>query len=319
MTEILHDKNNPAVKSDTPIQWLFRLLQGALIGAGAILPGISGGVLCAVFGIYQPMMALLAHPFRTFKKYFRLLFPVLIGWGLGFFLFAKLLNVLFNNASYEYPATWLFIGLITGMMPQLFREAGKQGRTIKSWIAFAISTTVILTLLVLLQYGASISVSADIWDISSIWWFLLCGLLWGISLVIPGLSSSSLLLYLGLYKTMTRGISEFSMIVILPMIIGIMLVTFLSARAINYMFDKHYSSSYHAVIGFVLASTIAIMLPAPGNTEAGMETIGIAYTGDIAIATILIWAACFAAGFAAAWLMDKAGQKILAKQTVEAE
>ncbi len=317
MTEILHEKNNPAIKSDTPIQWLFRLLQGALIGAGAILPGISGGVLCAVFGIYQPMMALLAHPFRTFKKYFRLLFPVLIGWGLGFFIFAKLLNILFSNAAYAYPATWLFVGLIMGMMPQLFREAGKQGRTIKSWIALAISTTVILTLLVLLQYGARISVSADIWDMSSVWWFLLCGVLWGISLVIPGLSSSSLLLYLGLYQTMTKGVSEFSMIVILPMIIGILLVTFLSARAINYMFEKHYSSSYHAVIGFVLASTIAIMLPASGNTGAGGESIGIAYTGDIV--TILIWAVCFAAGFAAAWLMDKAGQKILAKQTVEAE
>ncbi len=312
MPETTSDNKKKDKKPDTLVKWLFRLLQGGIIGAGAILPGISGGVLCAVFGIYQPMMALLAHPLRTFKKYFGLLLPVLIGWCLGFFLIAKLLNVLFNNASYAYPATWLFVGLIMGMMPQLFREAGKQGRTKKSWIALALSAAAVLTLLVMLQYGTRITIAADIWNINSVWWFLVCGLLWGVSLVIPGLSSSSLLLFFGLYQSMTKGISEFSMIVIIPMICGILLVTFLSARAINYMFEKHYSSVFHAVIGFVIASTIAIILPASGNTGAGGEAIGIFYTSDIG--KIVIWAVCFAAGFAVAWLMDKAGQKILSKQ-----
>ena len=38
----------------SPVQFLFRIIQGALIGLGAVLPGISGGVLCVVFGIYKP-------------------------------------------------------------------------------------------------------------------------------------------------------------------------------------------------------------------------------------------------------------------------
>lgn len=298
-------KKHSALKK--PIQWLFRVLQGGLIGAGAILPGISGGVLCAVFGIYQPMMALLAHPVRTFKKNFFLLLPVLIGWALGFFLFAKVLNFLFNDSSTSNSATWLFVGLIAGMMPQLYREAGKQGRTYKSWVALAISTVVVLTLLVLLQYGTRISIQPNIW------WFFVCGVLWGISLVIPGLSSSSILLFLGLYQAMTAGITEFSPQVIIPMGLGILLVILASARAINYMFDRHYSSAYHSVIGFVIASTIAIILPASGNTGANGETIGMVYTGDAG--TVLIWIACFALGFAIAWLMDKSGQKIMARQT----
>ncbi len=292
-----------------PIQWLFRLLQGGLIGAGAILPGISGGVLCAVFGIYQPMMALLAHPFRTFKKYFFLLLPVLIGWALGFFIFAKVLNFLFSDASSSNPATWLFVGLIMGMMPQLYRESGKQGRTYKSWIALAVSTVLFLVLLVFLQYGTRITIQPNIW------WFFVCGVLWGISLVIPGLSSSSILLFLGLYQVMTAGITEFSLEVIIPMAVGILVVILISARAINYMFDRHYSSAYHSVLGFVIASTIAIILPASGNTGASGEVIGITYTSDVG--TILIWVACFAVGFAIAWLMDKAGRRILARQTAE--
>ena len=299
----------------TLIQWLYRVLQGVLIGGGAILPGISGGVLCVVFGIYQPMMALLAHPIRTFKKYLLLLLPVLIGWVLGFLLFAKLLGMLFNNPTFAYPATWLFVGLIIGTMPQLYRESGKQGRSLKSWISLAVSTVIILVLLVYLQYGTQIRILADFRDITSIWWYLFCGALWGVSLVAPGLSSSALLLFLGLYQSMTAGVSAFSLIVIIPMVIGILLVVFLSARAINYMFDRHYSVAFHAVLGFVIASTIAIILPASGNTGAGGETMGIAYTGDVG--TILIWAACFIAGFLVAWLMDILGKKVQSRQEAQ--
>ena len=63
--------------------WLLRVIHGALIGAGAILPGISGGVLCVLFGIYRPMMALLAHPIKTFRIYYKLFIPVLLGWAVG--------------------------------------------------------------------------------------------------------------------------------------------------------------------------------------------------------------------------------------------
>lgn len=43
------------------------------------LPGVSGGVMCVLFGIYQPMMALLSHPGKAFRQYYRLFIPVLIG------------------------------------------------------------------------------------------------------------------------------------------------------------------------------------------------------------------------------------------------
>ena len=80
-----------------PGLWLLRVLHGALIGAGAILPGISGGVLCVMFGIYRPMMALLAHPFRTFRIYYSLFIPVILGWAVGFFALAGAVNLLWQD------------------------------------------------------------------------------------------------------------------------------------------------------------------------------------------------------------------------------
>lgn len=53
-------------------QWLLLFLQGAIVGTGAILPGISGGVLCVAFGIYEPLMELLSHPFQSLRKRYKM-------------------------------------------------------------------------------------------------------------------------------------------------------------------------------------------------------------------------------------------------------
>ena len=63
--------------------WLFNILKGALIGTGAILPGISGGVLCVVLGIYRPIMNLLQHPLRELKSGLRFFLPILLGFAVG--------------------------------------------------------------------------------------------------------------------------------------------------------------------------------------------------------------------------------------------
>ena len=71
------------------MRWLRYGLCGALIGAGAILPGVSGGVLAVVFDIYRPLMAVLTHPKTALPKYWPIFPPLGIGWALGFLLFAK--------------------------------------------------------------------------------------------------------------------------------------------------------------------------------------------------------------------------------------
>lgn len=64
-------------------------LQGALIGTGAILPGISGGVLCVAFGLYEPMVGLFVHPWQSLHRNYRLFIPLILGGGLGFLLLAR--------------------------------------------------------------------------------------------------------------------------------------------------------------------------------------------------------------------------------------
>lgn len=268
--------------------WIGHMLQGVIIGIGAILPGISGGVLCVIFGIYQPMMALLAHPFKTFKIHGKLLLPVLLGFFLGFVGLAGVVNWMFSS-SYTV-ATWLFIGLISGMIPSLFREAGKEGRKSGAWVSLFVSTAVVLTVLLILKSEAQISIQPNIW------WYLVCGLLWGISIIMPGLSSSSMLIYLGLYQPMTAGIEALSPEVLIPLVIGILITVLALARTVDNLFKKHYSVASHMILGFVIASTIAIIpFTYRGTTE------------------IILCVVCFAAGFAVTWFMDEFGKRIKAK------
>ena len=265
--------------------WLLRVIHGALIGAGAILPGISGGVLCVLFGIYRPMMALLAHPIKTFRIYYKLFIPVLLGWVVGFFALAGLVNLLMEVSS--AIAVSLFIGLIVGMIPSLYRDAGKYGHRKTGYLSMFLSFALLFSFLLYLQQGVRIDIEGNAW------WFFFCGIVWGLSLVVPGLSSSSILIFMGLYQEMTAGISRFDLGVLIPLVLGILCTALLSARFVNRLFERHHTIAYHAILGIVIASTLLIVpLEFKDTTE------------------VLLSAVCAVLGFLAAWGMDRFGQRV---------
>jgi len=254
-----------------PLRWLLRVLQGILVGSGAILPGISGGVLCVSFGIYRPLMALLAHPLREFKTVFPQLLPVGIGWAAGFFGFARLLHLFFSADS--NLAVCLFIGLIAGTVPGLVRQAGRQGRSGRDWAALAAGFGVMTAFFLLIGRAASVGVKPNAF------WFVFCGVLWGLSLVIPGMTSSSTLIFLGLFEPMTAGISAFDTAVIVPMLLGITATVLLMARLINGLFERHFSLAFHAVLGIVGASTAVIVPLSYRSAGEGLACLALAAAG----------------------------------------
>ena len=89
--------------------------------------------------------------------------------------------------------------------------------------------------------------------------FLFCGLLWGLSLIVPGMTSSSILMAVGLFTPMAEGFAKLDMAVILPWLLGMALIVLTLARVVNWCFRAHYPLFYHAVFGIVLASTVVII------------------------------------------------------------
>lgn len=266
-------------------QFLFKVFQGALIGLGAVLPGISGGVLCVVFGIYKTIMEFLADPIHTFKTHVPKLIPIGIGGVIGFLGIANILSILLER--YPAPSVCVFIGLITGMFPSLFREAGEQGRNKYSFISLFTAMAATFALLISLQIF-SVQITPNFG------WYLFCGFCLALSVIAPGMSFSTLLMPLGLYEPFVGGIGHMDFSILIPGGIGALATVILFAKAVERLFDKHYSVSFHAIVGVVIAATVMI-IPFGSFTAS--------------VGSCLINVFCLCAGIVAALLLDKFNQK----------
>ena len=271
----------PKHSSNGAMRLIQRLLQGMLIGLGAVLPGISGGVLCVVFGIYKPVMELLSSPFKNFKTHVPKLLPVIVGAAVGFLGIANLLS--FFLEQYPDPSVCLFVGLIIGMMPSLFREAGEQGRSKGSFIALAVAFAAVLSLLLGLNM---LSVSIE----PSFGWNIFCGVCVALSVIAPGMSFSTLLMPLGLYTPFVNGLGHLDMGVILPGALGAIVTVIAFAKAIDLLFKRYYSVAFHAIVGEVAAATLVIV---PFEDMASSPR---ALAGDLA---------CLAVGIVLAVALDR--------------
>ena len=260
--------------------WLRDFLCGVLIGAGAILPGVSGGVLAVVFDIYRPFMEVLTRPRRAVPKYWKMLIPLGLGWAAGFMGFAKGISAAIALSA--AATTWLFIGLIAGTAPSLFREAGKEGRSASAWGSFLLCAAAVFAGLFYVSRVVRVQVEP------SFWWYNFCGALWGMGVVIPGMTSSSVMMALGLYQPMLEGLARLDLLVLSAALPGMFLTIALLARLVTWFLRRHYAAAFHGILGFVMASTLVIV-----PTEY-------AGAGEMALSAL-----CAAAGFVLAYFLAR--------------
>lgn len=262
-------------KQNLFLKALINIFLGAFIGVGAILPGLSGGVMCVIFGVYQPLMETLAHPIRGVKKHWKLLLPIIVGVAIGFVCFGGVLDILLakNTALMQC----IFVGLILGTLPALWKEAGTEKRTAASWGTLICSFIVMFLLFAILGskgddptqiaklVGSAIPIGSI--DISpNFFWFVICGVICGISIIVPGMSFSSPLMCLGLFEDMTANLKALMHLdinvvfsFVLPLGIGGLATVLLLAKPINWLFGKFNSIAYHFVLGTLLASTVLLI------------------------------------------------------------
>ncbi len=268
------------------IPYLVLVLKGVVVGFGAIMPGISGGTLCVAFGMYRPLLNVFSNPVKTLREDGWKLFAFVLGAGLGFVGLSGLAGWLMEKNS--QLITCVFIGFILGTIPELWKDAGEQGRKRSSYISMGAGFFILLGVLLLLRSNGGVAITPGIGG------FLFCGVMWGISFIVPGLSSSTLLIFFGLYQPMLEGISRLSMPVLLPLAAGVGLCLLLLPRAVNALYRRWYSQISHAIIGVVLASTVSVI---PADL---FRSLSGAWTGIIAV--IAGCAVSYAAGRACARL-----------------
>lgn len=239
------------------------VIAGIIIGAGMILPGVSGGVLAIIFGIYENMIHALTNFFADWKKHISYLMPIFIGVIIGIILFGKMLNYFF----YEYHAElcFIFMGLILGSLPVLFLKMKERDAKGLNVVVFLISFLVSMCIFVLGKNIININIAAklDGGIIANIL-LILTGFIYISGKIIPGISSSFMLMLIGMYQYFLHIIANVftltkqEMIELIPVLLGVIMGAVVMVKLIKYLLDNHYRTTYSFILGFVLGSIAAI-------------------------------------------------------------
>lgn len=259
------------LEKDNPTKWFIRLLKGTAVGVGAILPGLSGGVLAVIFNIYDPLLRFLGNIRKHFMANVRYFIPVGIGVVFGIVLFSLFVERAFGQYAAQF--TCLFIGFVAGTFPSLFRTAGKEGRNNADW--FMLIAAAMIIFLIMMAGSASLTEVQP-----SFFAWIFSGALIGLGVIIPGMSPSNFLIYFGLYDKMAAGISSFDFGVIIPLAIGLVICVLLFAKGANWLFGHYYSKMYHFILGMVVGSSVAIFPTTvfPSLTTEGLAESGLSFT-----------------------------------------
>jgi len=234
--------------------WLLRFFKGVIIALGFILPGVSGGVLAAILGLYERMLRFLANIRENFRENFLFFLPVGIGGILGIGLLSAPLEYLLEH--HNMIVLWGFSGAIIGTLPSLIKESTRRKqRDIGDYLWFGVALVGGFLFLYHLKdiFG---TIPANFFG------FVLAGALIALGILIPGLSPSNLLLAMGLYDPMLDGFRYFDLSgTFLPIGIGALASILLFSKLMAILLDRFHSRVYHFIIGLVFSSTAIIILP----------------------------------------------------------
>lgn len=258
------------------ISIFYNALKGYAIGAANVVPGVSGGTMAYLLGIYERLLnavksvdveavkLLFSFKFKEFFQKTDLLFLISIFLGVivSFLSLAKILKWGFEN----HPLyVWsIFFGLILASIPSLLKS-------VKSWNGGC----VFLALLGLIAAG-SMAFLTPANENTSLIYLMLCGVVAMASMIIPGLSGSFVLLLMGNYKLImldsvsALGDGEFgpALKVLVPVGIGAVLGLIILARLLSWLFKKYHDLALSLIGGFV-AGSLAVIYP---WKEAVVET-----------------------------------------------
>jgi len=237
------------------------IYKGMLIGSTMLIPGVSGGSMAIILGIYDRLVAAVSSFTQNVKENIAFLLMFAVSAGIGMFLLAKPILVLWE--MYPKAMGFFFMGAVAGGIPAIYKEAGIE--KIKwRYVAYVLLGLLIVAAMSLAGTGEVSGVAGG--QLSAVY-LLFTGILIAAALVLPGISVSFLLLFMGLYNELMRAISELDILFLLPMGFGILLGVVLVTKALERAMKKYPQVTYLTILGFVIGSLIEVFPGMPVGYE----------------------------------------------------
>ncbi len=243
------------------------IIAGFAVGIANIIPGMSGGTMMVILGVFQQMMdsisGILKKDNRHRKKDFCFLLQILIGAGIGVVGFSKLLEILFEY--FPTQTMFWFLGMVVLSIPVFLKTELKKEKVHWGYVAIAM---IFIFLINMLNPGKENTIVNSTFPVVTV---LLCiqmlfiGFVGGFSMLLPGVSGSMVLLILGqyyLFKSYLANVTSFQMDILIPLAVmgvGILLGVIASAKLTTFALKKNRQATLSFILGLIIASSIVLI------------------------------------------------------------
>lgn len=238
------------------------IFKGFLVGSTMLVPGVSGGSIAMILGVYDRLVSSVSSFFKHKRESFIFLALFSLGGGLGMLLFAHPLLLLIER--FPMPTLYFFFGAVAGGVPLIYREARVNALSWRVPLYTGAGLLVVL-LFAFLPTGAFQSEM----EAGAVSFLLLslAGFIAAVALVLPGISVSYLLLLMGLYDETMRAISGFYLPFLIPLGLGLVLGIILTTKVLERAMARHPQPTYLMILGFVLGSVAEVFPGVPSGPE----------------------------------------------------
>lgn len=234
-------------------------IKGIAIGIATLVPGVSGGTMSLVLGIYDDLIHAVGSFFENWKKHSKLLIQIGLGVILAFALFSNIISFALDKIPMEMG--FFFLGVILGGIPVLYKKASLSKGSTSDIILLFIGFVLVL----LMSGDSTVSVLSNSTGIVNMVLLLLAGIIIAVALILPGISGSFMLLALGLYDITLESIKTFNIPFLIPLGLGVILGTLATTKTIEGLLNKYPRKTYMLILGFVIGSAIPVFPGVPNN------------------------------------------------------
>jgi len=245
------------------MKYIKNFLKGMAVGIGTLVPGVSGGTIAIILGIYDEMIHAVSSFFENWKKHAIFLLTVGAGGLFGMLLFSRLLESAINN--YPYVMRYLFMGAIIGGLPVLYRKSlPTRKRTITDYFFLILGFVIVLFLSK--EAGVADGMASDQGWLSLVYLFI-AGIVIAIALVLPGISGSFVLLIMGLHTLTLNAINTVNIAFLIPLALGTAAGILGTTKIIENFLNKYPDKTYLFIIGLVIGSIVSVFPGIPAGAQ----------------------------------------------------
>lgn len=260
--------------------WIILLLKGIVIGVANVIPGVSGGTIAVITGVFDRLVEALNTLFRKFRENLRFLIPLGIGMAVGIVGLSKVMD--FCLTKFNLQTNFFFVGVVLGSMPMIFGKARETGKFRASHLPTCVLAFVLVIGLAVVQTYFIGAKATEAGALPAMSFPVFClyffgGMLGAAAMVVPGISGSLVMVLIGLYDKVLAAITGLlnfgdragmlaSLIAVIPMGLGILLGVFAVAKLIEFLMRKFKSATYYTIFALLIGSLFALLINLKLNT-----------------------------------------------------